>query len=103
MGTLHDRGERQIRLWGGIIAGVFAIIALSGLLALELLVFRPRAGGAGQTSWLFWIAAIPAYLLLQFFAEVVLQGFWGADSLAAKAVPVVCLVLFYAVYFHIAI
>jgi hypothetical protein len=95
-----DRVHRfSNRMWLGVAAGVFAAIALTGVLALELLAFGPRAGGTGYASWLFWVAAIPAYLLLQFFAEAVLEGFLGANSLAVQAVPIILIVLFYAAYF----
>jgi hypothetical protein len=86
-------------MWLGIAAGVLAIGALAGLLALEMSAFGPRAAGPSHESWLFWVAAIPAYFLLQFFAEAVLEGFWGANSLIVKAIPIVLLVLFYAAYF----
>lgn len=100
METSADRAQRSPkRIWLGVAAAVFAVVALSGVLALELLAFGPRAAGTGQASWLFWVAAIPAYFLLQFFAEAVLEGFLGASSLAVKAVPVVLIVLFYAAYF----
>jgi hypothetical protein len=87
------------RLWLGVTAGVFAVLALCGIFALELLVFGPRHTGPGYSAWLFWTAAIPAYLLLQFFSEAVLEGFLGARSLALKAIPVVPIALFYAAYF----
>ena len=100
MDTPVERTHRSSkRVWLGIAAGVFAVLALSGLLALELLVFGPKHAGPAYSTWLFWAAAIPAYFLLQFFAEAVLEVFWGAQSAAVKAVPVVLIVLFYAAYF----
>lgn len=87
------------RMWLGIAAGIFGVLALCGLFALELLAFGPKHSGPGYSSWLFWTVAIPAYFLLQFFAEAVLEGFWGSRSLAVKAVPVVLIVLFYGAYF----
>jgi len=96
MNTVGPRVERfSKRTWLAIAA--LALVAVSGVFWLEYAAFGPRA--PGQRSWLFWAAAIPAYLLLQFFVEVVLQGFWGASSLVAKALPVVVIVLFYAAYF----
>lgn len=85
------------RVWLGIAAAILAVLALAGVLVLERFAFGPRA--AGQVTWLFWIAAIPVYFLLQFFAEAVLEGFFGARALVLKAVPVVLIVLFYAAYF----
>ena len=100
MNTSIDRSHRSTRrIWFGIAAGLFAVVALGGIFALELLAFGPRHVGTGYSSWLFWTAAIPAYFLLQFFAEAVLEGFLGARSLAVKAVPVVLIALFYGVYF----
>jgi hypothetical protein len=100
MDTSIDRPHRSTRrIWFGIAAGVFAVVALAGILALELLAFGPRHGGPGYGSWLFWVAAIPAYLLLQFFGEALLEGFLGAQSLVVKAVPVVLIALFYGAYF----
>jgi hypothetical protein len=88
-----------MRVWLGIGAGVFAVAALIGILALEHLAFGPSAPAPGQESWLFWVVAIPAYFLLQFFAEAVLEGFSGAGSKVVKAVPVLVLVCFYVAYF----
>ncbi len=100
METSAGRAHRSLKLlWLGVAAAVFAIVALAGVLALELLVFGPRATGSGHVSWWFWAAAIPAYFLLQFSAEVVPEGFWGTSSPVAKVVPVVLLILFYAAYF----
>jgi hypothetical protein len=100
MDTPADSPHRSSkRLWLGVAAGVFAVLALCGIFALELLAFGPRHTGAGHSGWLFWTAAIPAYFLLQFFAEAVLEGFFGARSLALKAIPVVLIALFYGAYF----
>ena len=100
METSAERTQRLPgRVWLGVAAAVFAVLALAGVFALELFAFGPRASGPGQASWLFWAAAIPVYFLLQFFAEAVLEGFWSASAFAAKAVPVVLIVLFYAAYF----
>jgi len=100
MTTSAERARRSSkRIWLGVAAGVFAAIALTGVLALQLLAFGPKAAGTGHASWLFWAAAVPAYVLLQFFAEAVLEGFLGANSIAVKAVPIVFIVLFYAAYF----
>jgi hypothetical protein len=97
MNAAEHRAERfSRRAWLAIAAGAFAVVAVGGIFWLEYAAFGPRATGQ---SWLFWAAAIPVYLLLQFFAEVVLQGFWGASSIVAKALPVVVVVLFYAAYF----
>ena len=98
MNTVEHWAERfSKRLWLAVGAGALAVIAVGGVFWFEYAAFGPRA--PGQRSWLFWVAAIPAYLLLQFFAEVVLQGFWGASSVVAKTLPVVVVVLFYAAYF----
>jgi len=92
----RDQAERfSKRTWLAVAAGALAVLAVGGVFWFEYAAFGPRA----QRSWLFWAAAIPAYFLLQFFAEVVLQGFWGASSLLAKALPVVVVVLFYLAYF----
>ena len=100
MDTPIERAHRSpTRIWLGVAAGAFAALALAGVLALELLAFGPKHAGPGYGSWVFWTAAIPAYFLLQFFAEAVLEGFLGASSLAVKAVPVLLIVLFYAAYF----
>ena len=100
MDTPIERAHRaSARIWFGVAAGVFAVLALAGVLALELFAFGPKHAGPGYGSWLFWTVAIPAYFLLQFFAEAVLEGFLGASSLAVRAVPVVLIVLFYAPYF----
>jgi len=100
MDTPLDRPHRSTRrVWFGIAAGVFAAVALAGIFALELLAFGPRHAGPGYSSWLFWTAAVPAYFLLQFFAEAVLEGFLGARSPAVRATPVVLIALFYAAYF----
>jgi hypothetical protein len=99
MDTPIERAHRSNRMWLGVAAGVFAVLALAGLFALELFAFGPKHAGPGHGSWLFWAAAIPAYFLLQFFAEAVLEGFLGARSLAVKAVPFLLVVLFYAAYF----
>jgi len=80
----------------GVGAALLAASALAGIVGLELGVFGPRAS---TVSWLLYVVAIPCYLLLQFFAEVVLEAFWGMPSLMAKAVPVVLLVAFYAAWF----
>jgi hypothetical protein len=80
----------------GIGAALLAAGALAGVLALERGAFGPSAPAA---SWLFYVAAVPCYFLLQFFAESVLEGFWGASSLVAKAVPILLLVGFYATWF----
>jgi hypothetical protein len=80
----------------GVGAALLAASALAGVLAFERGAFGLRAPAA---SWLFYFAAIPCYFLLQFFAESVLQGFWGASSLVAKAVPILLLVGFYAAWF----
>ncbi len=85
------------RMLLGLGAGLLAAIALGGMLALELLAFGPKA--SGDRHWLFWTVAIPAYFLLQFFADTALEGFLGANSLALKLTPFVLLALFYAVYF----
>ena len=91
--------KSSVTVWLGVAAAVFAVLALVGVFALELFAFGPRASGPGQASWLFWTAAIPAYFLLQYSAEAVLGAFWEANSLAAKAVPVVLIGLFYVAYF----
>lgn len=80
----------------GIGAALLAVAALAGVLALERGAFGPRAPAL---SWLLYAAAVPCYFLLQFFAESVLLGFWGASSVAAKAVPILLLVAFYAAWF----
>jgi len=77
-------------------AALLAAAALASVLALERGAFGP---GAPARSWLLYVAAVPCYFLLQFFAESVLQGFWGASSLVAKAVPILLLVGFYAAWF----
>jgi hypothetical protein len=100
METSVERTHRSPTLiWLGVGAGVLAVVALAGVLVLELFVFGPRATASHPASWYFLAAAIPAYFLLQFFAEVVLEGFLGANSRAVKAVPVVLVVLFYVAYF----
>ena len=100
MDTSIERTDRSsARMWLGVVAGLFAILALAGVFLLELLEFGPRHAGPEYGSWLFWMAAIPAYALLQFFAETVLQSFLGAHALAVKAIPIVLIVLFYAAYF----
>lgn len=96
---VHSKQRSTTRVWLGIAAAVLAVLALAGVLVLERSAFGPRAANPGQVTWLFWIAAIPVYFLLQFFAEAVLEGFFGARVLALKAVPVVLIVLFYAAYF----
>lgn len=80
----------------GVGAALLAAGALAGVLAFERGAFGLHAPAA---SWLFYLAAIPCYFLLQFFAEFVLEGFWGAPSLVAKAVPILLLVGFYAAWF----
>ena len=103
MEILAQPKQRSVtRVWLSIAAAALAVLALAGVLVLERYAFGPRAGSPGQVGWLFWVAAIPAYFLLQFFAEGVLEGFFAAGSLALKAVPVVLVVLFYAAYFAFA-
>jgi hypothetical protein len=80
----------------GVGAALMAAGALAGVLAFERGAFGSSAPAA---SWLFYVVAIPCYFLLQFFAESVLQGFWGASSLVARAVPILLLVGFYAAWF----
>jgi len=80
----------------GVGAALLAAGALAGVLAFERGAFGLRAPTA---SWLFYLAAIPCYFLLQFFAESVLEAFWGASSLVAKAVPILVLVGFYAAWY----
>jgi cation transport ATPase len=96
----HRRSSKRKRL--AVAAAILAILALAGILALERSFFGPRPTSAGQANWLLWVLAIPAYFLLQFLAEAVLEAYWGANSTAAKAVPVVILLLFYATYFALA-
>jgi hypothetical protein len=91
------RTREYSRLWLGVAAGVVAVVALTGLLALEFFVFGPKA--KGSLRWAIWVAAFPAYFLLQFFAEAVLEGFLGATSTVVKAIPFVLLALFYVAYF----
>jgi hypothetical protein len=91
------RTPEYSRLWLGVAAGVVAVVALAGLLALEFFVFGPKA--KGSLRWAIWVAAFPAYFLLQFFAEAVLEGFLGATSTVVKAIPFVLLALFYVAYF----
>ena len=86
-------------MWFGVGAGILAVIALVGVLALERVAFGPSADNAGHERWWFWATAVPAYFLLQLFAEAALEGFSGAHSKVVKAVPVMLLVLFYVAYF----
>ncbi len=88
--------DNKARVILGVDAALLAAGALAGVLALERGAFAP---GAPARSWLLYVAAVPCYFLLQFFAESVLQGFWGASSLVAKAVPILLLVGFYAAWF----
>ena len=80
----------------GVGAALLAAGALAGVLAFERGAFGTRAPAA---SWLFYLAAVPCYFLLQMFADFVLEGFWGASSLVAKAVPILLLVGFYTAWF----
>jgi hypothetical protein len=89
-------GDSKARVILGVGAALLAAGALAGVLALERGAFGPSAPAR---SWLLYVAAVPCYFLLQFFAESVLQGFWGASSLVAKAVPILLLVGFYAAWF----
>jgi len=93
MFSIPSHSKSRVLLGTG--AALLAAGALAGVLALERGAFGPRAPAA---SWLFYVAAIPCYFLLQFFAESVLEGFWGA-SLVTKAVPILLLVGFYAAWF----
>ena len=103
METLAQPKQRSMTLvWLGIAAVALAIVLLAGVLVLERYAFGPRAGSPGRVGWLFWVVAIPVYFLLQFFAEVVLEGLFAARSPALKAVPVALIVLFYATYFAFA-
>ena len=88
--------DPKARVILGVGAALLAAGALAGVIALERGAFGPSAPAR---SWLFYVAAVPCYFLLQFFAESVLQGSWGASSLVAKAVPILLLVGFYAAWF----
>src|SRR5260221_13391029 len=77
----------------GIGAALLAAGALAGVLALESGAFGPSVPAA---SWLFYVAAVACYLVLQFFAESVHEGFWGSSSLVAKAVAILLIVGLYA-------
>ena len=91
----------------GVLAAVLAVVIVGGGLALEF----DRCGwdGWGWTlrrcspvqSWLFWVAAIPAYFLLQYFAEAVLEGFWDASSRIVKDTPILSIVLLYALAYAV--
>ena len=93
---LSTSSSSKSRVLLGVGAALLAAGALAGVFAFERGAFGPRAPGA---SWLFYLAAIPCYFLLQFFAEAVLEAFWGAPSLVAKAVPILLLVGFYTAWF----
>ena len=90
-----SRGSKGLVLLG-VGAALLAAGALAGVLAFERGAFGPRAPTA---SWLFYLAAIPCYFLLQFFAEAVLEALWGVPSLIAKVVPVLLLIAFYSAWF----
>jgi hypothetical protein len=69
-------------------------IAVAGLVAL--FVFDRWL--AGQ-KWLAFVAAVPAYLLLQTFAEGALQVVWGAGRRFAPVVAALILAAFYLAWF----
>jgi len=94
MSSISSASKGRVLL--GVGAALLATGALIGVLALERGAFGQRAP---SVSWVFYLAAIPCYFLLQFFAETVLGAFWGASSLVAKAVPILLLVGFYAGWF----
>ena len=100
--SAEPKQRSATRVWLGIAVAVVAVLALIGVLFLERYVFGPRAGRPGQVGWLFWVAGMVGYFLLQFFVEVVLEGFFAVRSPALKAVPLIVIVLFYVAYFAFA-
>jgi hypothetical protein len=50
-------------------------------------------------GWIVYLAAIPAYFLLQVFAESALEGLWATGRWVGKAFAIGVLIVFYVVWF----
>jgi len=101
MTSLQDDGwSFKARLTLGVVAALLAAAALAGLLLLAVGFFGPRGRSISESGWLLFAVAGVCYFLLQLFAELVLSAFWEASSWISKAVPIVFLVAFYALWFR---
>ena len=84
------------RMWLGVGAAL-ALVALAGILALEISPYGPRA--IESRHQLYWVTALLAYLPLRFLAKAVLGSYFGVRSRTVEAAPWVLIGLIYAVYF----
>ena len=50
-------------------------------------------------KWLPYILAAPIYILLQLFAEGILEAFWSSRSWVAKAFPIAVVLAYYLLWF----
>lgn len=85
-----DASQRRIPLWAGLTAGALAIALLAALFFLDTWLSGKR--------WTLYLAVIPAYFLLQVFAEGTLEGLWSLGRWGSKIFAVAVLVAFHFVW-----
>jgi hypothetical protein len=73
-------------------AGLGAIIAMSLMFLLD---HQLKARGA----WVPYVMAAPLYLLLQLFAEGVLEGLWSGRRWVSRAFTILLVVGYYVLWF----
>ena len=86
-----DTSSRRIRFWVAMLAGGIAAAGLATLFVFDRWL-------SGQ-KWLVYVAAVPAFLLLQTFAEGALEVLWGARRRLAPVAAALILVGFYVAWF----
>jgi hypothetical protein len=85
--------RRQIPLWLALVAGVLAIGLFASIVLLDTWV--------KNQPWAVYVAVVPAYFLLQLFAEGVLEGFVTFGRWVAKVFAAVVVVGSYWFWFRL--
>ena len=86
-----DTSSSRIRFWVAMLAGGIAAAGLA-----TLFVFDRWLTGH---KWLVYVAGVPAFLLLQTFAEGALEVVWGAGRRLAPIAAALVLVGVYVAWF----
>ncbi len=94
MSAKPQSSEPRVRVGIALIAGLLAVAAMAVMFAFDS---QLKAKG----KWVPYLLAAPIYILLQLFAEGILESFWSRRSWVAKAFPIVAVLVYYVLWFVI--
>jgi hypothetical protein len=95
MSTTPKAPKSRVRPGIALVAGLLAVTAMA-----VMFVFDSQLKAKGR--WVPYLLAAPIYILLQLFAEGILESFWLRRSWIAKAFPILAVLLYYALWLAIA-